>query len=63
VPSIEVENAVLRVNPGHLKDGDKRGFPPTYAVLEVEEARITARILEAGSGATVKEVSFKRVTG
>ena len=63
VPSIEVENAVLRVNPGHLKDGDKRGFPPTYAVLEVEEARITARILEAGSGATVKEVSFKRVSG
>lgn len=61
VPSIETENGVLMINPGHLKDGDKRGFPPSYAVLDVEPGRIEARILEAGSGDMVKEISFKRV--
>lgn len=62
VPSIEVRDGVLLVNPGHLKERDKRGFPPSYAVLEVSGGRIDARILELGSGAVVKEVSFKRVT-
>lgn len=62
IPSIDVENGVLRVNPGHLKNGDKRGFPATYAVMDVSGARIEARILEAGSGEVLKEFSFKRVT-
>lgn len=61
-PSIETEKGVLLVNPGHLKTADKRGFAPSYAVLDVEWGRIEARILEAGSGNVVKEISFKRVT-
>jgi putative phosphoesterase len=62
VPSIEVQSAVLLVNPGHLKSGDKRGFPPSYAILDVSDGSIEARVVELGSGALVKEISFKRVT-
>ena len=61
VPSIEVEKGVLRVNPGHLKDGDKRGFASTYALLDVGKDLIKARIIRAGSGDIVKELGFKRV--
>lgn len=62
VPSIEVQKGVLLVNPGHLKDGDKRGYPPSYAILDVSGDRIDARIVELGSGAVLEEISFKRVT-
>lgn len=62
VPSIEVRNGVLRVNPGHLMDGDKRGFASSYAILDVSGDRIDAGIIELGSGAVVEEVGFKRVT-
>jgi putative phosphoesterase len=61
-PSIEVENGVLLVNPGHLKDRDRRGFPPSYAILDVYPGRIEAKILKAETGDVVKEISFKRVT-
>jgi putative phosphoesterase len=61
VPSIEVQDGVLLVNPGHLKDGDKRGFPASYAILDVSADRIEARIIELGSGAVVKGISFKGV--
>jgi len=63
IPSIEVKNGVLLVNPGHLKGQDKRGFSPTYAVLDISGDRIDARIVELGSGAVMKKISFKRVTG
>jgi putative phosphoesterase len=62
IPSIEVKNGVLLVNPGHLKGVDKRGFSATYAVLDLNGGCIDARIFELGSGTVVKEVSFKRVT-
>ncbi len=62
VPLLEVENGVLMVNPGHLKTDDKRGFPPTYALLDVEKGRIEERVLEAGSGTVVKEIVFECVT-
>jgi putative phosphoesterase len=61
VPSLAAENGVLLVNPGHLKKKDKRGLAPGYAVLDVEPGRIEARLLELGTGAVVKEISFKGV--
>jgi predicted phosphodiesterase len=61
VPSLEVENGVLLVNPGHLKKKDKRGFAASYAVLDVQPGRIEARLIEIGTGSLVKEISFKGV--
>ena len=61
MPSIEVRNRVLMVNPGHLKESDKRGFAPTYAVLDVTRERIGVRIIELGSGEVVEKAVFKRV--
>lgn len=60
-PSIETQNGVLLLNPGHLKDKEKRGVRPSYAVLELERDRIDAKIYESGTGVVLKEVSFKRV--
>lgn len=40
IPAIEeVENALL-VNPGHLKPEDRKGFPPTFAVIDLNDDTI-----------------------
>jgi hypothetical protein len=41
----DVEDSILFVNPGHLKVEDKKGMPPTYAVLEIIDRTVKVRII------------------
>lgn len=50
IPEVKVKGAVLWVNPGHLKDNDKKGYPPTYALMEIGGTEIRVRILGLFSG-------------
>ncbi|MDI6811122.1 MAG: YfcE family phosphodiesterase [archaeon] len=61
IPRIEELNDVIFVNPGHLKKRDKRGYPPTYAVLEFSEEKLMAKIikLEDGEEFLTKEFGLK----
>ena len=34
IPSIEQRQSILYINPGHLKTEDKKGYPPTVAVVD-----------------------------
>jgi putative phosphoesterase len=34
IPSIEQRPSILYINPGHLKSEDKKGYPPTVAVVD-----------------------------
>ena len=34
IPSIEQRQSILYINPGHLKSEDKKGYPPTVAVVD-----------------------------
>jgi len=43
--AIKQENGIVFVNPGHLKTNDKKGLPPTYALLEIEGRKIKAKII------------------
>ncbi len=58
-PDATVKNQILFVNPGHLKDEDKKGFPPTYAVIDVTPETIDVKIFEAKEGRIFKEVVFR----
>jgi putative phosphoesterase len=46
IPVVRKEGEVVWVNPGHLKDDDKKGYPPTYALLEITGAEIRVRIVD-----------------
>ena len=50
IPEVKEKGAVIWVNPGHLKDDDKKGYPPTYALMEIAGTEIRVRILELFSG-------------
>lgn len=43
--SVEIEDGILFVNPGHLKAEDKKGRPATYAVLYIEGRNVRVRIV------------------
>lgn len=45
IPLVDERNGVLFVNPGHLKDEDKRGFLPSFAIVEIKDDEIEATVL------------------
>ncbi len=53
IPAIIMEGKTLLFNPGHLKDEDKKGFSPTYGILEVEKNTVLAQIFELFSGKVI----------
>lgn len=46
IPVIEKKNNILFINPGHLKTEDRKGYPPTVALLEVENKYIKVTLME-----------------
>ena len=36
IPRVEEKEGVLHVNPGHLKTEDKKGYPPSFAVVDFQ---------------------------
>ncbi|MGB9791543.1 MAG: cyclophilin-like fold protein, partial [Thermacetogeniaceae bacterium] len=64
IPALEERDHVLWVNPGHLKAEDKKGHPPSYAVLEVQPGEVIARIIGLRDQETLAERRFakKKIT-
>jgi putative phosphoesterase len=60
VPEIKHERRVIFVNPGHLKNEDKRGFPPTFGYIELTIDKILVRIYELRGCTILKEERFRR---
>lgn len=46
IPEIKENTGVLWVNPGHLQKEDKKGFPPSFAVLDFDKGKVTGRIVD-----------------
>ena len=45
IAKIENKKGVLWVNPGHLRESDKKGNPASFAIVEIKGAKISARII------------------
>ncbi|MEW6771368.1 MAG: metallophosphoesterase family protein [Bacillota bacterium] len=50
VPEIRAERKVLWINPGHLKEHDKKGYSPSFAVLDLAPEVVRGRIVDLHSG-------------
>lgn len=48
IAKIENKKGVLWINPGHLRESDKRGNPASFAVVEIKDAKIEPRIIKYG---------------
>ena len=54
---ISEERGVIFINPGHLKNGDKRSPRKTYAIVDILATKIVAKIIDLG-GEVVEERTF-----
>ncbi|MDI6854701.1 MAG: YfcE family phosphodiesterase [Deltaproteobacteria bacterium] len=43
-PALEDRQGVLWLNPGHLKNRQDRGYPPTFALLALSPEKVAAKI-------------------
>ena len=46
IPDLKEEEGVLWINPGHLKDEDKKGYPPTFALISLEGSDLQVKVFE-----------------
>jgi len=58
IPQIKENTGVLWVNPGHLQKEDKRGFPPSFAVVDFDKGKVTARIVDLRQGKDLAKCQF-----
>ena len=61
-PKIEEKGRVFYINPGHLKDSDKKGFPPSFAVLDVVREEIQVKIIGLKDKKQIEQFSILSVT-
>jgi putative phosphoesterase len=60
VPRISVVDRILHLNPGHLREDDKKGHPPTFGILEIIDEEVSARILDLASQEVIASTEFKK---
>ncbi|UCD05756.1 MAG: metallophosphoesterase family protein [candidate division WOR-3 bacterium] len=60
VPEIKEDYGIVFMNPGHLKNDDKRGSPPTFAYIELSMNRMIIRIHKLLEFEILKEHTFRR---
>lgn len=50
------ENGVVLVNPGHLKDQDKKGYPPSLAIAEFGKNEVDIKVITLNE----KDILFQK---
>lgn len=60
VPEIREASGVVFFNPGHLKNEDKRGYPPTFGYLELTIDRLLARIYKLQDRSILVEEKYRK---
>ena len=61
IPRIEEKDNVLWLNPGHLKAKDGRGYPPSYALVALEENQLKVRIIDLIKGQEILAKILKKI--
>ena len=60
IPRVEVRGRQLIINPGHLKKSDKKGYPPTYAIMDIDSEKVKIEIKELFTDRRVIELVFNK---
>ena len=58
IPLLEEKQGILYMNPGHLKEKDKRGSRPSYGIVDFEEGKVTARTIDFVTGQEIDALSI-----
>ncbi|MCK4941499.1 YfcE family phosphodiesterase [candidate division WOR-3 bacterium] len=60
MPDIKQEHGIIFFNPGHLKNEDKKGFPPTFGYIELTIADLLVRLYNLRDYSIFREEKFRK---
>lgn len=60
IPDIKQDKGIVFINPGHLRDEDKKGFPPTFGFVHVKQGTIVVRLYSLKTKEIYKEETFTK---
>ncbi|RLG60979.1 YfcE family phosphodiesterase [Candidatus Geothermarchaeota archaeon] len=60
VPRAERKNKLIFINPGHLKKEDKKGYPPTFALIDFSPEKLSIRIIRLDTGEEILAKDFPK---
>ncbi|MDQ7825340.1 MAG: YfcE family phosphodiesterase [Candidatus Eremiobacteraeota bacterium] len=60
IPGISEEEGIIFINPGHLKPDDKKGHPPSFAVVKTSERSLKASLIDLEKGTVTAERVFTK---
>lgn len=60
IPAIKKEDNIIFINPGHLKDEDKKGYAPTFALLQLLGNKVTIEIYDLKTEILYKKKIFTK---
>ncbi|MGD8979602.1 MAG: YfcE family phosphodiesterase [candidate division WOR-3 bacterium] len=60
IPEVKRERNVIFLNPGHLKNEDKKGFPPTFGYVELTINELLLRILNLRDCSMRQEERYRK---
>lgn len=60
IPDIKCEQGIIYFNPGHLKNEDKKGYPPTFGYIELTVVDMLMRIYDLRDKSIFKEEKFHK---
>jgi len=60
IPKAEIKDGILWLNPGHLRPSDKRGYPPSYAIVEINGAAMHMTIYSALDRSVIQQLDWSK---
>lgn len=60
IPDIKQDKGIVFVNPGHLRNEDKKGYPPTFCFIQVNKDAMVVQIFLLKTKEVYKEKTFTR---
>ncbi|MEQ8220776.1 MAG: metallophosphoesterase family protein [Candidatus Eremiobacterota bacterium] len=61
IPSLYKEHGIVFINPGHLKDEDKKGYGPSYAIADFTEDMVSVEIIDLKDGHILNEMTEEKI--
>jgi len=60
MPNLEIKEGILWLNPGHLKIEDKKGYEPSFGMLDLGEYEAVGKIIDFKTKVEIKSLTLRK---
>jgi len=60
MPNLEMKEDILWLNPGHLKIDDRKGYEPSFGILDLKEYEATGKIIDFKTKHRIESLTLRK---